>query len=56
MCCAGVRLYQGALNRTIPNYAMIAARDFAERDGGLEGHFLLVVLMASMMVCGVRVP
>ena len=36
-CFAGVRLYQGVLNRTIPNYAMIAARDFADRDGGSEG-------------------
>ena len=40
MCFAGVRLYHGGLNRTIPNYAMIATRDFAERDGGIEGlHF-----------------
>ena len=31
---AGVRLYQGLLNRTIPNYAMIAGRDFIHRDGG----------------------
>ena len=30
----GVRLYQGVLNKTIPNYAMIAARDFADRDAG----------------------
>ena len=30
----GVGLYQGVLNRTIPNYAMIAARDFADRDEG----------------------
>ena len=29
---AGVRLYQGTLNRTLPNYAMIAARDFADQD------------------------
>ena len=34
---SGVRLYQGVLNRTIPNYAMIAARDFSDRDGGSEG-------------------
>ena len=31
---AGVRLYQGVLNRAIPNYAMIAGRDFADRDRG----------------------
>ena len=37
MCFAGVRLYQGLLNRTLPNYAMIAARDFANRDGGSDG-------------------
>ena len=24
------------MNRTIPNYAMIAARDFADRDAGIE--------------------
>ena len=36
-CFVGVRLYQGVLNRTIPNYAMIAARDFADRDSGSEG-------------------
>ena len=30
----GVRLYQGVLNRTIPNYAMIAGRDFGDRDAG----------------------
>ena len=33
----GVRLYQGVQNRTIPNYAMVAARDFADRDGGSVG-------------------
>ena len=33
----GVRLYQGVRNRTIPNYAMIAGRDFAARDGGTGG-------------------
>ena len=33
----GVRLFQGVLNRAIPNYAMIAARDFADRDGGSAG-------------------
>ena len=33
----GVRLYQGVRNRTIPNYAMIAGRDFADRDAGSEG-------------------
>ena len=32
---AGVRLYQGILNRTIPNYAMLAARDFGDRDSGV---------------------
>ena len=37
ICFSGVRLYQGVLNRTIPNYAMIAARDFASRDGGSAG-------------------
>ena len=37
MCLTGVRLYQGVLNRTIPNYAMIAGRDFAERDWGSIG-------------------
>ena len=31
---AGVRLYQGIQNRTIPNYAMMAARDFAASDNG----------------------
>ena len=34
---AGVRLYQGLLNRTIPNYAMIAGRDFVQRDYGSDG-------------------
>ena len=34
---AGVRLYQGLPNRTIPNYAMIAGRDFRHRDLGSEG-------------------
>ena len=34
---AGVRLYQGVVNRTIPNYAMLAARDFSARDEGSEG-------------------
>ena len=38
MYFAGVRLYQGLLNRTIPNYAMIAARDFSDRDGGNSWH------------------
>ena len=33
---AGVRLYQGVLNRAIPNYAMIAARDFGDRDSGSD--------------------
>ena len=33
----GVRLYQGVHNRTIPNYAMIAGRDFVHRDGGSDG-------------------
>ena len=33
----GVRLYQGIQNRTIPDYAMVAARDFADRDGGSAG-------------------
>ena len=37
MCFVGVRLYQGLLNRTIPNYAMIAGRDFDDRDRGSEG-------------------
>ena len=32
----GVQLYQGVLNRTIPNFAMIAARDFADRDSGIS--------------------
>ena len=36
MCFAGVRLYAGLLNKTIPNYAMIAARDFAHKDIGTE--------------------
>ena len=35
---AGVRLYQGVLNRTIPNYAMIAGRDFVCGDGGSDGN------------------
>ena len=26
------------MNRTLPNYAMIAARDFVDRDGGSAGH------------------
>ena len=30
----GVRLYQGIRDRVIPNFAMIAARDFSDRDGG----------------------
>ena len=34
----GVRLHQGIRNRTIPNYAMIAAREFADRDGGAESN------------------
>ena len=34
MNLTGVRLYQGLRNRTIPNYAMIAARDFNARDIG----------------------
>ena len=34
---AGVRLYQGVINRTIPNYAMIAGGDFAHRDDGVQG-------------------
>ena len=33
----GIRLYLGIWNTTIPNYAMIASRDFGERDGG-AGH------------------
>ena len=33
----GVRLYQGLLNRTIPNYAMIAVRDFDDEDVGSDG-------------------
>ena len=33
----GVRLYQGVLNRTIPNYAMIAVRDFADTDENSDG-------------------
>ena len=33
----GVRLYQGILNRTIPNYAMIAGRDFLDRDRSDDG-------------------
>ena len=37
MYFAGVRLYQGVLNRTVPNYTMIAARDFSEGDAGSEG-------------------
>ena len=37
---AGVRIYQGVLNRTIPNYAMMSARDFSSRDYGSVGlHF-----------------
>ena len=36
-CFAGVRLYQGVLNKVIPNYAMVAARDFADRDSSTEG-------------------
>ena len=36
VCFPGVRLYQGVLNRTIPNYAMIAARGFADRDEGIN--------------------
>ena len=36
MNLAGVRLYLGLLNKTIPNYAMIAGRDFGNRDGGLN--------------------
>ena len=34
MCFAGVRLYLGLVKRTIPNYAMIAGRDFSARDFG----------------------
>ena len=34
----GVRLYQGIFHRAIPNYAMIAARDFVDRDLGSIGH------------------
>ena len=30
-------MYQGLLNRSIPNYAMIAARDFADKDDGSIG-------------------
>ena len=37
MSFAGVRLYQGLRNRTIPNYAMIAGRDFGDRDFGTMG-------------------
>ena len=37
MDLAGVRLYQGLRNRTIPNYAMIAARDFGYYDDGVAG-------------------
>ena len=33
----GVRLYQGFQNRTIPNYAMLAARDFGAHDGINDG-------------------
>ena len=29
---AGVRLYQGSFNRTIPNFAMIPASDIADKD------------------------
>ena len=36
-CLAGVRLYQGLLQRTIPNYAMVAGRDFSSRDAGADG-------------------
>ena len=53
-CFAGVRLYQGILNRTIPNYAMIAARDFGSRDTG-TGPTQIGRLMVTMMVSGVRV-
>ena len=35
---AGVRLYLGLLNTTIPNYAMMAAGDFAEADGSTGRH------------------
>ena len=37
MCFAGVRLYQGVVNRTIPNYAMLASRDFVDIDDGSAG-------------------
>ena len=35
-CFAGVRLYQGLLNRTIPNYARVPSRGFYDRDRGSE--------------------
>ena len=34
----GVRLYLGYLQRTIPNYAMMAAGDLASRDEGNPRH------------------
>ena len=36
VCFAGVRLYLGVWNKTIPNYAMIAGRDFSDRDRGID--------------------
>ena len=36
-CFAGVRLYQGVWNRTIPNYAMVAGRDIHPSDTGSPG-------------------
>ena len=37
MIFLGVRLYQGLLQRAIPNYAMVSARDFGVGDGGTSG-------------------
>ena len=36
----GVRLYQGISDKVIPNYAMIAAKDFSDRDGGAGPGFI----------------
>ena len=33
----GVRLYQGLLTKTIPNYAMLAGRDFDDEDVDSDG-------------------
>ena len=49
----GVRLYQGALNTEIPNYAMLAFRDFADDDENMDGLNDGVWCQSAMNVSGI---